>query len=74
MLYTKLAVVTCAVYFTISILFDAGLFALALWKGSFGVFATKTGWVVFFGLAWLASFLLSWRIVMTPILARIHGG
>jgi hypothetical protein len=42
-LYTKLALVTCAFYLGISIMFDAAVFGMALWKGSFGVSATKTG-------------------------------
>jgi hypothetical protein len=71
-LYTKLALVTCAFYLAISILLDAAVFGMALWKGSFGVSATKTGWLAFFGIAWLMSFLLSWRIVIGPLLARIQ--
>ncbi len=72
MLYTKLALVTCAFYLGISILLDAAVFGMALWKGSFAVSATKTGWLIFFGIAWLMSFLLSWRIVVGPILARLQ--
>jgi len=71
-LYTKLALVTCAFYLGISILLDAAVFGMALWKGSFGISATKTGWLVFFGFSWLASFLFSWRVVVGPILSRIQ--
>jgi hypothetical protein len=71
-LYTKLALVTCAFYLGVSILLDGAVFGMAFWKGSFGVSATKTGWLVFFGFAWLMSFLLSWTIVVSPILDRIH--
>jgi hypothetical protein len=73
MLYTKLALVTCGFYLAISILVDAAVFGMALWKGSFGVSATKSGWLVFFGMAWLISFVLSWRIVFAPLLARLHS-
>lgn len=72
MLYTKLALVTCAFYLGVSALLDAAVFGMALWKGSFVVSATKTGWLMFFGIAWLGSFLLSWRIVVGPILTRIE--
>ena len=65
--YTKLALVACAFYVGGAILLDAGIFGMALWKGSFGISATKSGWIVIFGAAWLASFLLSWRIVMNPL-------
>jgi hypothetical protein len=69
--YTKLALVTCAFYVGAAILLDAGIFGMALWKGGFSISATKSGWIVLFGSAWLSSFLLSWRIVMDPILAQI---
>jgi hypothetical protein len=72
MLYTKLALVTCGFYLLISILFDAALFGMALWKGGVLVTATKSGWLAFFGIAWLLSFLLSWRIVVTPVFSRLH--
>ncbi len=73
MFYTKLALVTCAFYLGVSILLDAAVFGMAMWKGSFVLAATRTGWLVFFGIVWLISFLLSWRIVMAPLFARIHG-
>ena len=70
--YTKLAIVTCAFYLGFSILLDAVVFGMVQWKGSFGIFFTKTGWMVLFGTAWLISFLLSYRIVVAPLLAEIH--
>jgi len=69
--YTKLALVTCVFYVGTSILLDATIFGMALWKGGFSISATKTGWIVLFGSVWLASFLLSWQIVMTPLLTQI---
>ena len=72
MLYTKLALVTCAFYLGVSILLDAAVFRMALWKGGFVISATKTGWLMLFGIAWLGSFLLSLRIVVGPTLARIE--
>ena len=70
--YTKLAVVTCTFYLGISILIDAAVLGMALWKGGFGLALTRTGWLVIFGVAWIISFFLSWRIVIGPLLARIH--
>jgi hypothetical protein len=72
MLYTKLALVTCGFYLAISILLDVAVFGMAMWKGSSGVFASKSGWLLFFGMVWLMSFLLSWRIVFTPLFAKLH--
>jgi hypothetical protein len=71
-LFTKLALVTCAFYLGISILLDIAVFGMTLWKGGFGVWATRSAWLVFFGIAWLISFLLSWRTVFAPLLARLH--
>jgi hypothetical protein len=71
-LFAKFALVTCAFYLGIAILIDGATFALAHWKGSFGLSASKTGWIFFFGAVWLISFLISWRIVVTPLLARIR--
>ena len=72
-LYAKLALVTCAFYLGVAILIDGAIFCMALWKGGFVVLAPKAGWVLFFGAVWLTSFLVSWRIVITPVFARIHG-
>lgn len=72
MLFTKLALVTCVFYLGISILLDAALFGMALWKGSSAISATRSAGLVFFGIAWLISFLLSWRILFAPLLARLH--
>jgi hypothetical protein len=72
MFYTKLALVTCAFYLGISLLIDAVTLGIAMWRVGFAMFLSRTGWVVLFGLVWLVSFLLSWRIVVVPILARLH--
>jgi len=71
-LLAKFGLVTCAVYFGIVILIDGAIFAWSLWKGSFGLCAPKTAWIFFFGAVWLVSFLISWRIVVAPLFARIH--
>lgn len=69
--FTKLALVTCAFYVGIAVLLDAAAFGMAVWKGGFVYALTRTGGLVLFGVTWLISFLLSWRIVMTPLLARV---
>jgi hypothetical protein len=69
--FTKLALVTCAFYIGISFLLDGAIFGLASYTGIAGVHLTRGGRYIFFGLVWLASFSLAWRIVMTPLFARI---
>ncbi len=72
MLLTKLALVTCAFYLGLNILMEATVFGIAVWQGGvlFG-FRSRTVVTLFFGLMWLLSFGLAWRIVITPILAKI---
>jgi|HubBroStandDraft_3_1064219.scaffolds.fasta_scaffold305381_2 hypothetical protein len=75
--FTKFAFVTCAVYLGIAILFDGAIFCVARWKGfSFfvknGTSVLPVG-LVFFSAIWLLAFLISWRIVMTPLLARMFA-
>jgi hypothetical protein len=73
---TKFAFVTCAIYLGIAILIDSVIFCLARWKG-FSFLVQKgasalPGGLVFFGAMWLLAFLISWRVVVTPLLARIN--
>ena len=75
-LLTKFALVTCAVYLGIAVLIDGAIFCMARWK-ALGVFvqggrSALPGGLAFFGAVWLVAFLISWRIVVTPLLARIH--
>ena len=69
--FTKLALVTCAFYISINLLLDGAIFGLATWKGMAGIHFARGGRYLFFGLMWLASFSLAWRIVMTPLFSRI---
>jgi hypothetical protein len=75
--FTKFAFVTCAVYLGIAILVDGVIFCVARWKGF--VFLVEKGasvlpvGLVFFSAIWLLAFLISWRIVMTPLLAQMFA-
>jgi hypothetical protein len=69
MLVIKLALVTCAFYLGIAILLEAAFFGIAMWKGGIMYTLTRPVWFVTFGLFWLLSFTLAWRIVMGPF----HG-
>jgi hypothetical protein len=75
MFFTKVAFVTCAVYLGVAILADGALSLLGRWRG-YSLFWAKgssplPAGIVFFGAMWLFAFLISWRIVVTPLLARI---
>lgn len=70
-LFARFALVTCAFYLAIAVLLDAAMFGIAVWKGGSDVAASRSAWFVFFGLVWVVSFLLSWRIVLAPLFANI---
>jgi hypothetical protein len=77
MFFTKFAFVTCAVYLGLAILVDGLISSVARGKGfSFlwekGASLLPAG-LVFFGVMWLLAFLISWRIVMPPLLARMFS-
>jgi hypothetical protein len=63
----RLALVTCAFYIGIALLIQAVLFGITAWKG--GVFYTVNlwGWGLVFGIVWLISFVLAWRLMVVPL-------
>jgi len=69
-LIAKTALVTGAIYVGTSILLEALLLGFVYWKG--GVFYSLSfkPWALIFGLIWLASFALAWRITIVPFLAK----
>jgi hypothetical protein len=72
MLFTKVALVTCAFYLGLNVVLEVGFFGLARWKGGVaGIHFTRGGQYIFFGILWLISYSLAWRIVAAPIFARI---
>jgi hypothetical protein len=72
MLILKLAGLTCAFYLAAAVVIEATIITLSHLLGGFGFFSTRLRLVgvVFFGTVWLVSFLLAWRIVVTPIFTR----
>jgi len=70
-LLVKLGLVTCAFYLGIVVLLEGAIFGIGIMsKGGFGYFLTRPAWFVLFGMIWLLSFSLAWRIVMTPLTSR----
>ena len=69
MLFTKFALVTCSFYLGITVLLEASVLGIGALKG-FGIVMQRPVLYVGFGLIWLLSFTLAWRIVWTPILSR----
>ena len=77
MFFTRFAFVTCAVYLGLAVLTDGAISCLGRWKGYSFLWAKGSSplpvGLVFFGAMWLVAFLVSWRIAITPVLARISA-
>ena len=76
MFFTKFAFMTCAVYLGLALLTDGAISYLGRWKG-YSFFWAKGSTplpvgLVFFGAMWLLAFLISWRVVVTPLVTRIN--
>ena len=73
MLILRLAAVTCIFYLAAAVVIEATLIALTHVLGGIMFLSTRPrlAGIVLFGSIWLVSFLLAWRIVVTPISAKI---
>ena len=69
-LIAKTALVTCAFYVGMSILLEVLLLGLTFWKGGIRYSLNFKVWVLMFGVIWLASFALAWRLTVVPFLAK----
>jgi len=67
----KLALLTCAFYLGISVLMQAALFGLAIWRGSAGFFFTRWTLGAVFAVVWLTSFSLAWHFIYAGIRANL---
>ena len=73
MFVLKLALVTCAVYIGLTLLLLVAGLVIVYWKGILGYDYSFRAWAVLFGIIWFVSFVISWRIVIQPMLARINS-
>ena len=71
MIILKLGVLTCAFYLGISVLMEAAVFGLAIWKGSVAFFLTRWGLGAVFAAVWLASFSLAWHFVYAGVRSKL---
>ena len=69
-LIAKMALVTCAFYVGISLLLEAVLLGVTFWKGGVMYSVNFKAWALIFGVIWLASFALAWRVTIVPFLAK----
>lgn len=65
MFILKLAIVTCAIYMGIALLLFFAELALVHLKGGFFYYLNWRTFGLLFGLIWLASFTVAWRIVIS---------
>jgi hypothetical protein len=70
-LIAKTALVTCAFYVVIAIFLEALLLGITHWKGGILYSINFKAWALVFGIIWLASFALAWRVTVAPFLAKV---
>ena len=59
----KLSFATVAFYILLTLILEAGLFALARFKGIIGIQYSWFGLGAIFGMVWILSFAMAWRLV-----------
>lgn len=73
--FLRLTLYTCAFYLAFALPLAAAELAVTYWKGGFGIFFSgRSGiaaFVSFWGLVWLVSFLLAFRIVFPFVWSRL---
>jgi hypothetical protein len=69
-LIAKTALVTCAFYMGMSVVLEVLLLGFMFWKGGIMYSLNFKAWALIFGVIWLASFALAWRVTIVPFLAK----
>lgn len=74
-IFTKFVALTCVFCVGVAVVVDLGLL-LAVRFGDIivGIAFTRWTWLIFWGLVWLASFLLAWHLLIVPRLALAPKG
>jgi hypothetical protein len=62
MIILRLGLVSALIYVGFALAVEVALIFLARLKGSASLFASRPGWFVFFGVLWVASFWIAFRI------------
>ena len=62
----KHALLTAGLYLSLAILLQAVLFLIARAGGAVGIRYSRVAWVLIFGVFWLFSFFVAWRILRMP--------
>jgi hypothetical protein len=64
----RLGIASCLFYLAGVLLLGAVALGLAVWRGQFGIDATRWGFTLLFGLIWLLAFQLAWNVVVLRFL------
>jgi hypothetical protein len=68
MFIIKLAIATCAIYIGITLVLVLAGLVVVHWKGIIAYNFNFRAWAIVFGLIWLVSFIIAWRIVIQQTL------
>jgi hypothetical protein len=73
-MFIRLTLYTCGFYLAMGLLLEAVTLALTHWKGGFSIFFQGLSGIVvfasFFGIQWLLSFGLAFRLVFPNVWSR----
>ena len=69
-IFTKFVAVTCGFCLGAAILLDIAILVAGHITGAVGVSFGLRQWLTLWGLVWLGSFFLAWRLLISPIVAR----
>lgn len=69
-LILKMALVTSAFYVVAAVLLEGLIMGVVYWEGGISYTINFKSWAIVFGAIWLASFALTWKVVMVPHLAK----
>ena len=72
MLILRFALLTCVFYLGMAAILEGAFFVFAYVRGGAGMFGTRLGWTILFGIVWLISFNLTYHIVTTRTQASIE--
>lgn len=67
-LIAKMALITCAFCIGVSLLLEVALLVVVRIRGGILYTLNPMPWALLFGVVWLISFALAWRVFMTPFL------
>jgi hypothetical protein len=62
MIVLRLAIISAAIYVGLALAVEIALFSVAKIRGGSGIYMSRPMWFIFFGVFWLISFWMAFRM------------